>query len=145
MDLGLSGKKAVVTGGERGIGREICLSLAKEGVDLAYCDIKIESGEDSTQEEIRKFGRKAFAMEVDVSDEDQVVRFVQATIGDLGSIDIFVSNAGIIECHGAGLDTVWTGVTSAVTSIRCSTCPTCITISPSERRSLIVTEISLTW
>jgi 3-oxoacyl-[acyl-carrier protein] reductase len=97
MDLGLSGKKAVVTGGERGIGREICLSLAKEGVDLAYCDIKIEGGKDSTQEEIRKFGRKAFAVEVDVSDEDQVIRFVQATIGDLGSIDIFVSNAWIIE------------------------------------------------
>jgi len=97
MDLGLNGKKAIVTGGERGIGREICLSLAQEGVDLGYCDIKIDGGKDSTQEEIRKFGRKAFGMEVDVSDEDQVIRFVQATIDELGSVDIFVSNAGIIE------------------------------------------------
>jgi NAD(P)-dependent dehydrogenase (short-subunit alcohol dehydrogenase family) len=97
MDLGLHGKNALVTGGERGIGRDICLSLAQEGVDLAYCDIKIEAGKDSTQEEIRKFGRKAFALQVDVADEDQVIRFVQATIGELGSIDIFVSNAGIIE------------------------------------------------
>jgi len=86
-----------VTGGERGIGRDICLSLAQEGVDLAYCDIKIEGGKDSTQEGIRKFGRKAFAMQVDVSDEDQVIRFVQAAIVELGSVDIFVSNAGIIE------------------------------------------------
>jgi NAD(P)-dependent dehydrogenase (short-subunit alcohol dehydrogenase family) len=97
MNLGLKGQNALVTGGERGIGREICLSLAQEGVDISYCDIKIEGGKDSTQEEIRKLGRKALAMEVDVSDENQVISFVQATIGELGSIDTFVSNAGIIE------------------------------------------------
>ncbi len=97
MDLGLNGKNALVTGGERGIGRDICLSLAEEGVNIAFCDISVESGKQSTQEEIRKFGRKAFAMQVDVSDEDQVIRFVQAAIDELGSIEIFVSNAGIIE------------------------------------------------
>ena len=97
MDLGLNGKHALVTGGERGIGRDICISLAQEGVDIAYCDIKIEVAKDSTQEEIKKFGRKAFAMEVDVSNEDQVIKFVQAAIDELGSVDIFVSNAGIIE------------------------------------------------
>ncbi len=97
MDLGLNGKNALVTGGERGIGRDICLSLAREGVDIAYCDIKINSGMDSTQEEIRKLGRKAFVMEVDVSNENEVINFVQAAIRTLGRIDVFVSNAGIIE------------------------------------------------
>ena len=97
MDLGLNGRKALVTGGERGIGRDICLALAREGVDIAYCDVKIESGNASTQEEIRSLGRKAFVMEVDVSIEEQVIRFVQDAIADLGCIDIFVSNAGIIE------------------------------------------------
>src|SRR6185436_20330591 len=97
MDLGLNGRSALVTGGERGIGRDICLSMAQEGVNLVYCDIKIQGGKGSTQEEIRKFGRKAFAMEVDVSDEDQVIRFVQAAVVELGSVEIFVSNAGIIE------------------------------------------------
>ena len=97
MDLGLDGKKALVTGGERGIGRDICLALAREGVDIAYCDMKIESGKESTQEQVRWLGRSAFEMEVDVSAEDQVIRFVQAAIDELGCIDIFVSNAGMIE------------------------------------------------
>jgi len=97
MDLGLMGKNGLVTGGERGIGRDICLSLAQEGVDIAYCDIKIEQGADSTGESVRKLGRKAFGMEVDVADEAQVIQFVQAAVRELGGIDIFVSNAGIIE------------------------------------------------
>ena len=44
MDLNLKDKNALVTGGERGIGRDICLSLAREGVNIAYCDIKLETG-----------------------------------------------------------------------------------------------------
>ena len=97
MDLGLNGKKALVTGGERGIGKDICLALAREGVDIAYCDVKIESSEASTRRAVQELGRKAFVMEVDVSAEDQVIQFVQAAIAELGRIDIFVSNAGIIE------------------------------------------------
>jgi NAD(P)-dependent dehydrogenase (short-subunit alcohol dehydrogenase family) len=97
MDLGLNGKKALVTGGERGIGRDICLALAREGVDIAYCDVKLESGEESTRQQVMDLGQKVFAMEVDVSVEDQVIRLVQAAISHLGSIDIFVNNAGIIE------------------------------------------------
>jgi NAD(P)-dependent dehydrogenase (short-subunit alcohol dehydrogenase family) len=97
MDLGLKGKKALVTGGERGIGKDICLALAREGVDLAYCDVKVENGKGSTQEDVRGLGRKVFVMEVDVSAENQVIRFVQAAITELSCIDIFVSNAGIIE------------------------------------------------
>ena len=97
MDLELDGKNALVTGGERGIGRDVCLSLAREGVNIAYCDIKIEQGAGSTREAVKTLGRKAFAMEIDVSDEGQVVSFVRAAIGELGGLDIFVSNAGIIE------------------------------------------------
>ena len=97
MDLGLNGKNALVTGGERGIGRDVCLSLAREGVNIAYCDIKIERGEGSTLELVRSLGRKAFGMEIDVSNEEQVIQFVQDAICELGCLDIFVSNAGIIE------------------------------------------------
>jgi 3-oxoacyl-[acyl-carrier protein] reductase len=97
MDLGLNGKNALVTGGERGIGRDVCLSLAREGVNIAYCDMKIEDGKDSTQQEIRNIGRNVLAMQIDVSNENQVIEFVQAAIRELGEIEIFVSNAGIIE------------------------------------------------
>ena len=97
MDLGLKGKNALVTGGERGIGRDVCLALAREGVDIAYCDIQIEKGAGSTHDMVKDLDRKAFVREVDVSDEGQVVRWVQDAIRELGHIDIFVSNAGIIE------------------------------------------------
>jgi NAD(P)-dependent dehydrogenase (short-subunit alcohol dehydrogenase family) len=97
MDLGLTGRKALVTGGERGIGREVCLALAREGVDVAYGDIKVEAGDGSTQAAIRKLGGKVLAQELDVADEGQVIHFVQTALAELGPLDIFVSNAGIIE------------------------------------------------
>jgi NAD(P)-dependent dehydrogenase (short-subunit alcohol dehydrogenase family) len=97
MDLELQGKNALVTGGERGIGRDICLSLAREGVNIAYCDLKIDKGTGSTQAALRSLGARVFATEADVSEEAQVVRLVQDAIQQLGGIDIFVSNAGIID------------------------------------------------
>ena len=97
MELGLQGKTALVTGGERGIGREICLSLASEGVAIAYGDIQIERGPGSTQQAVRDLGGQAVATKVDVAQETAVVAWVQYAIAALGHIDIFVSNAGIIE------------------------------------------------
>lgn len=97
MDLGLRGKSALITGGERGIGREVSLALAQEGVNIAYCDVKIEKGPDSTAEQIRSQGVKACAWEVDVSQEEQVVAMVDSAVRELGRLDILVSNAGIID------------------------------------------------
>ena len=97
MDLGLKGRCALITGGERGIGRDVALALAREGVHIAYCDVRLEEGPQSTQAQIRGLGVKALAMEVDVSREQPVVKMVESTIRELGHIDILVSNAGIIE------------------------------------------------
>ncbi len=97
MDLDLRGKNALITGGERGIGREVALALAREGVNIAYCDVKVERGPGSTQEQLRGLGVRALAMEVDVSQEPQVVAMVDRAIRELGRLDILVSNAGIIE------------------------------------------------
>jgi NAD(P)-dependent dehydrogenase (short-subunit alcohol dehydrogenase family) len=97
MDLGLKGRCALITGAERGIGREVALALAGEGVDIAYCDVRVEQGSRSTQAEIRNRGVKALALEVDVSQEGQVIELVRSAIRELGHIDILVSNAGIID------------------------------------------------
>jgi NAD(P)-dependent dehydrogenase (short-subunit alcohol dehydrogenase family) len=97
MDLGLQGQTALVTGGERGIGREVCLALAREGVAIAYCDVQIERGAGSTQAAVRELGGRAVGWEVDVSQEAAVVAWMRAAIAELGHLDIFVSNAGIIE------------------------------------------------
>jgi glucose 1-dehydrogenase len=97
MDLGLRGKNALVTGGERGIGRSICLALAREGVNVAWCDMKLEQPGGAARKEMEGLGVKTFAREADVSSEGQVVSFVREAIQALGHIDILVSNAGIIE------------------------------------------------
>lgn len=97
MELGLAGKTALITGGERGIGRDVALSLAREGVDIAFCDIKIGEGQGSTQEEIADLGVKSIAMQVDVSQECEVIEMVERAVSELGRIDIFISNAGIID------------------------------------------------
>lgn len=97
MDLALAGKNVLVTGGERGIGKDICLALAREGVNIAYCDIQIETGARSTAEQVRALGRKAIGAQVDISNEGQVIRWIGEAINALDHIDIFVSNAGIIE------------------------------------------------
>lgn len=73
------------------------MALAREGVDIAYCDLKVENEAGSTRQAIQQLGRKAFVTELDVSNEDQVIQFVQAAVAELGWIDIFVSNAGMIE------------------------------------------------
>jgi len=97
MDLGLNGKNALVTGGERGIGKEVCLALAHEGVNIAYADIRTEAGTGSTFDMVKNLGQKIVGMDVDVSVEDQVIKMVQDALTALGGIDIFVNNAGIIE------------------------------------------------
>jgi len=103
MELGLNGKKALITGGERGIGKDICLALARDGVDIAYCDIKIESGHGSTQHQVSDLGQKAIAMEVDVSVEEQVIQFVQTAINELGCIGAgHQDHAGMLEPDPGG-------------------------------------------
>src|SRR5436190_4971028 len=97
MDLELKGKNALVTGGERGIGRDVCLALAREGVNVAYCDVRLDRRRASTLAAVEQLGGKAVAAEVDVADEAEVIRWVADAVEALGSVDIFVSNAGVIE------------------------------------------------
>ena len=90
----LKDRVAIVTGGARGIGREIALAFAEEGADIAICDVNAEIL-DTTQKEIESLGRSAITGVVDVTKADQVDAFVQKTLDKFKKIDILVNNAGI--------------------------------------------------
>lgn len=90
----LRDKVAIVTGGGQGIGRAICLTLAKEDCDLVIGDINFQTAE-KVAEEIRSLQRKSLAIKVDVSDSKQVNQMVKNTLKEFGKIDILVNNAGI--------------------------------------------------
>lgn len=91
----LKGKKALITGASRGIGRGIALALAKQGADVA---INYRSNKDEAEKvvmEIKKIGRNAFAAQADVSSVDDVIRMFGEIKKKWGKLDILVNNAGI--------------------------------------------------
>ncbi len=85
---------SIVTGGARGIGREIALLFASEGSDIAICDVNAEVLSQA-KSEIESLGHQALAEVVDVTVADQVDSFVQKTLDKFKKIDILVNNAGI--------------------------------------------------
>ena len=91
MDLDLKGKKALITGGSRGIGRAIAEMFADEGVDLALCARNEESLNDASAK-LQAKGVKVFSKSVDASDGDALRDFVAESAGELGGIDILVWN-----------------------------------------------------
>jgi len=90
----LKDRVAMVTGGARGIGKEISLLLAREGADIALCDVNAEVL-DATRKDIEALGRKVITGAVDVTKSDQVDGFVQKILDNFKKIDILVNNAGI--------------------------------------------------
>ncbi len=93
MDLGLSGKVALVTGGSRGLGRESALSLAREGANVAICG-RTQDTLDDTVNEIKGNGGVCIGVVADVSDTASVGYLHTAVTDALGAIDILVNNAG---------------------------------------------------
>jgi len=90
----LKDKVAAITGAARGIGKEIALLFAKEGADIAICDINTEVLA-AAKGEIESLGRKAMAEAVDVTKPSDVDSFTQKILDKFGKIDILVNNAGI--------------------------------------------------
>ncbi|MCS7276568.1 MAG: 3-oxoacyl-ACP reductase FabG [Dehalococcoidia bacterium] len=94
MDMGISGRVALVTGAGRGIGRAICLALAAEGARVAVNDI-FEERAARVAEAIRNGGGTAIAVAADVTDQAQVEAMVRHIEEALGPVEILVNNAGV--------------------------------------------------
>ena len=118
LEIDLSGRVALVTGGSRGLGRVDALTLARAGADVAVADILLESDTsaaeslgilaqaavaqgmvhtEETVDEIRALGRRAMAVRCDVTDRAQVDDAVGQVVAELGSVDILVNNAGTLD------------------------------------------------
>ncbi len=122
LEIDLSGRVALVTGGSRGLGRADALTLARAGADVVVADLLVESelSEDTdrygvlatvarqqgmvhteeTVEEIRGMGRRALAVRCDVTERSEVAVAVARTAAEFGSVDILVNNAGTLD-HAA--------------------------------------------
>ena len=119
LEIDLTGRVALVTGGSRGLGRADALTLARAGADVAIADILLESDEaddasrygllaqaaraqgfvyaEQTAREIEGLGLRALALKCDVTDREQVDATVSRVVEELGSVDILVANAATLD------------------------------------------------
>ena len=97
MDLQLTGKRALVTGGSRGIGRAAVLALARHGVSVAACFQRESEAVTTLATEIERLGVDNHVVQADVSDEASVARLVRSVRERFGRIDILVNNAGVVS------------------------------------------------
>jgi NAD(P)-dependent dehydrogenase (short-subunit alcohol dehydrogenase family) len=86
-------KVTIVTGGGVGIGRSIALEFARAGADVVVASRKMENLEPVTAE-IKKLGRRSFAVAMDVRQEDAVKELVERTVKEMGRLDVMINNAG---------------------------------------------------
>ena len=103
--MSLSGRVAIITGGNRGIGRGIAIGLAEDGADIAVNYRRDEEGAAETLEVLRKLGVRAEAYRAPVDDYEAVREMVAAVAADFGHIDILVNNAGIASRGNSVADT----------------------------------------
>jgi 3-oxoacyl-[acyl-carrier protein] reductase len=121
LEIDLSGRVALVTGGSRGLGRADALTLARAGADVVIADIQVESDDadvtkwgplaqaaraqglvftEATAREIQELGRRSAAIKCDVTDREQVGATVARVLEEFGSLDILINNAGTLD-HAA--------------------------------------------
>ncbi|AWM38462.1 Cyclic-di-GMP-binding biofilm dispersal mediator protein [Gemmata obscuriglobus] len=95
MGQPLKGKRALVTGGSRGIGAAIVKRLAKEGADVALTFVSKPDEAGQVAEAAKALGVRALAIQADASDADAVIKAVEQAANEFGGLDILVNNAGI--------------------------------------------------
>ena len=87
-------RKAIVTGGDTGIGRYTALALAKDGCDVAFTWAHHQEDAELTAQAVRRLGRKAYVQHMDLDMPQNALPAVDAMVEQLGGLDIFVNNAG---------------------------------------------------
>jgi len=92
----LKDKVALVTGGARGIGQAIAMLFAKEGADIVVADVNLEVAQ-KTAMDIEALGRKALALEMDVTSYEKVEEGINKILDKFGKVDILINNAGITK------------------------------------------------
>ncbi len=100
----LLGKKALITGGDSGIGRAVALAFAREGADVAFTFLPAEIDDATTTLELLEdTGRTALAIDVDLRDRSACEYAVQRTVECLGGLNVLVNNAGFQMARGEGI------------------------------------------
>lgn len=92
MQISFKGRKVVIAGGSRGIGRSIALAFAAQGADVAIC-ARSAPGLEATAAELRAFGGKVFSLACDLAEASSTARFVTEAATALGGIDVLINNA----------------------------------------------------
>ncbi|MBN1382812.1 MAG: glucose 1-dehydrogenase [Deltaproteobacteria bacterium] len=100
----LEGQVIIITGGGTGLGSAMAFRLAEEGADIVVAARRLAPLEE-TAAGVRKRGRKALVVPTDVTDTGQVNRLIEKTLGEMGKIDVFINNAGIVR--GDRPKTLW--------------------------------------
>ncbi len=90
----LEGKNAFITGAAQGIGKSIAMGMAREGANIAIADVNMESAQ-AAAKEVSALGVKSTAIQLDVSNQDNVVQALKSFALEYGTFDILVNNAGI--------------------------------------------------
>jgi 3-oxoacyl-[acyl-carrier protein] reductase len=96
MNHTLKNKRALMTGGSRGIGAAIVKRLASEGADVAFTYTSSPDRANEVAQAVQALGVRAVAIQADSADADEVVAAVECTVTELDGIDILVNNAGVL-------------------------------------------------
>src|SRR5580698_10724342 len=94
-ELRLQGRRALITGSDTGIGREVALEFARQGADVVFHYVQNDGFPEMAVEEARSLGRRATAFQADFDDLEQVTALADQAVEFLGSINCLVNNAGV--------------------------------------------------
>ncbi|SDJ57576.1 SDR family oxidoreductase [Streptomyces indicus] len=105
----LAGRKAVVTGGDSGIGRAVCIAYAREGADVLFTHLDSEKNEaEETARWIREAGQQAVAVPCDIREEENCRALVERAVAEFGRIDVLVNNAAYQMSQPDGIGAITT-------------------------------------